>query len=77
MFNEIRVILRYIAERKGEYTRLDSHMVDTMKAGQKVFDKYYGFILNNNIYLVAIVLDPRIKLKWIRENIENPDNTIE
>ena len=63
IFNEIRVILRHITERKGEYTRLDSHIVDTVKVGQKVFDKYYGFILNNDIYLVATVLDPRIKLK--------------
>lgn len=77
MFNEVGVILRYIIERKSEYTRLNSHIVNAVKAGQKVFDKYYRLMLNNNVYLVATVLDPRIKLKWIRENIKNPNHTIE
>ena len=36
MFNKVRVILRYIIERKGEYTRLNSHIVNAIKAGQKV-----------------------------------------
>jgi hypothetical protein len=77
MYGEVGVLLRYIAQQKGEFARIDDGLVQAVEAGRGVFDKYYRYMLDSNIFFIATVLDPRIKTKWIQQNVENPDEVIE
>ncbi len=48
-------------------------MVD---AGLKLFQEYLGLMNSNDIYFLAMMLDPRIKTKWVEDHVENPTKVI-
>lgn len=77
MYGEVGLTLRYIAMRQGEYAQIDNGLVQAVKAGRDVFDKYYSYMLQSDIFFIATVLDPRIKTKWIRDNVNKPDEVID
>jgi hypothetical protein len=77
MYEEIGTILHQIANKEGDFGRLDSGLVSAVRKGIKVFDKYYGLMSEHDLYYVASVLDPRVKTKWIQDNVPNPTAVID
>ena len=65
MYKEISTILHQITNKEGDFRRLDSGLVSAVRKGIEVFDKYYGLMSEHDLYYVALVLDPRVKTKWI------------
>ena len=77
MYEEIGTILHQIANKEGDFRRLDSGLVSAVRKGIEVFDKYYGLMSEHDLYYVALVLDPRVKTKWIQDNVPNPTAVID
>jgi len=71
IYKEIGTILHQITNKEGDFRRLDSGLVLAVRKGIKVFDKYYGLMSEHDLYYVALVLDPRVKTKWIQDNVPN------
>jgi hypothetical protein len=76
MYNEVGLLLRQISQKQGQFSHIDSDLVLAVKAGIEVFNKYYGYIGEHDLYYITTLLDPRIKTKWIKENVENPSIVI-
>ena len=77
MYNEVGLLLRRISQKQGPFSTIDSTLVSAVKKGIEVFEKYYSYIGEHDLYYIATVLDPRIKTKWIEENCENPSKVID
>ena len=58
IYREVGVLLRYIVQQKREFTRINNGLVQAVEAGREVFNKYYSYMLDSNIFFIAIVLDP-------------------
>jgi hypothetical protein len=63
-------------QKKGKYAVFDDTLINIIKAGVKTFEKYNNFMQNNDIYLIALVLDPWIKIQWIKDHMPNADIVI-
>ena len=46
------------------------------KIGLEKFKEYLNIIKGNNIYFLATILDPQIKTKWIKDNINDTNAVI-
>ena len=77
MYNEVGLTLYQISRKEGDYRNIDSGLVSAVNKGIEVFDKYYGLMDEHDLYYIATVLDPRIKTKWIEENVPNPRTVID
>ena len=77
MYNEVGLTLYQIARKEGDYRNIDSGLVSAVNKGIEVFDKYYGLMDEHDLYYIATVLDPRMKTKWIEENVPNPRTIID
>ncbi len=41
------------------------------------FKEYQELMVDNDIYYLATILDPRIKIQWIKDNIEDVEKIID
>jgi hypothetical protein len=76
MYNEVGLTLHQIVKKEGHFAYIDDGLVSAVKKGIETFNKYYGLIEEHDLYYIATVLDPRIKTKWIEENVQNPTEVI-
>ena len=76
-YTEVGVILCKIIRKEKEFKRIDDSLVEVVKQGKETFKKHYSYLEDHDFYYLATVLDPRIKTRWIKENIETPDEVID
>jgi hAT family dimerisation domain. len=69
LYKQLEDILNQITSKQGEYITYDKNLINVVKSGQEVFFKYNGLMKNNDIYFITMILDPRIKTKWIKNNL--------
>ena len=77
MYNEVGLTLHQITRKQGEFSSIDDGLTHAIHKGIEVFDKYWGLLGDeHDLYYIATVFDPRIKIKWIQDNIENSTEVI-
>jgi hypothetical protein len=73
---QIQATLNLIMRKEGKYAVFDNTLINAVKAEVKTFERYNNFMQNNDIYLIASVLNPRIKIQWIKDHMPNADIVI-
>jgi hypothetical protein len=63
-------------QKEGKYAVFDDTLINAVKAGVKTFEKYNNFMRDNDIYLITSVLDPQIKIQWIKDHMSNANIVI-
>jgi hypothetical protein len=77
MYNEVGLLLRQISKKQGPFAAIDSDLVSAVEVGIETFNKYYSSLREHDLYYIATLMDPRIKTKWIEDNVENPYDVID
>ena len=77
IYNEVSLLLHQIKNKEHHYAQINDSLVSTIKKGIEVFNKYWNLMGEHNLYYITTVLNPRIKTKWIRQNIPNPNEVID
>lgn len=77
MYLQLEQLLKKVARKEDEFAYIDDNLVHAVKAGIEKFNKYNEYIKKNMIYFISLVLDPRVKTRWIKKNVENPGDPIE
>jgi hypothetical protein len=70
MYFEINEMFTKILKKEGEYATFDQEIIKACKKGFEKFKKYWTYMMHQDIYFVASVLDPRIKTRWLRKYFE-------
>jgi hypothetical protein len=77
MYSEMERTLKAISRRQGQYSHFDNNIVSAIKRGMEKFNDYRLLMEGNDIYYIALVLDPRIKTQWIKDYCDEPDKIID
>lgn len=70
------IVLIDIIDKEGIYSNLHDTISKAFEFGKSKFEKYYNIMDENIIYYLISILDPRVKDRWIKENLPNGDKTI-
>jgi len=76
MYCQLQTFLKKVVNRDGEFSGFDNELVRGCDAGLELFNEYFDYMQQNDIYLIASVLDPRVKTRWIRKNFNDADEII-
>jgi hypothetical protein len=76
LYRRLEDMLLKITSTQDEYAVYDKDLIDAVKVGYDVFKGYNSFMKGNDIYLLATILDPRIKTQWIKNNLAIDAETI-
>jgi len=68
LYLKLDQLLQGIVKKQGIYASYDKTLIEAARKGLEVFNKYYSAMKENDMYWIACVLDPRIKIKWIEKN---------
>ncbi|OXV05406.1 hypothetical protein Egran_06826 [Elaphomyces granulatus] len=72
----LQTFLKKIVKRDGEFSGFDNELVRGCGAGLELFNEYFNYMQQNDIYLIASVLDPRVKTRWVKKNFNDADEII-
>lgn len=61
LYKRLEDMLLKITSKQDEYTVYGKDLIDAVKVGYDAFKGYDGFMKDNHIYLLATILDPRIR----------------
>lgn len=76
LYGKLEQTLRAVISKEGSYTAFDASLVKAALAGLSEFQLYCDDVQRNDIYLIACILDPRVKTLWIEKNITNARSII-
>jgi hypothetical protein len=61
LYKRLEDMLLKITLKQDDYAVYDKDLIDAVKVGYNAFKGYNGFMKDNDIYLLATILDPCIK----------------
>lgn len=76
MYCQLQTFLKKIVKRDGEFSGFDNELVRGCDAGLELFNEYFNYIQQNDIYLIASVLDSRVKSRWVKKNLTMPTKSL-
>ena len=66
-----------MSRKQGSFSYFEDDIVNAVKVGMVKFKEYQELMADNDIYYLVTILDPRIKIQLIKDNIEDAEKIID
>jgi hypothetical protein len=73
---QLEQLLYRIVRKEGKWAHIGNELVHAIQAGIDKFNKYNEYMKKNMIYFISLILDPRVKTRWIKKNIVGVEDLI-
>ena len=73
IYYELHDLLDNASAREGTFRSLGDDIPEAVSVGMRKFEKYYRFMDESDTYYAALILDPRVKGKLLKEELQEDD----